>query len=209
VPAECESVGPGPGLRAGARVAAMLGLALAACVAQETLLPKSPAPPVGIDLGGDWRMTDDYAAISREIALAVRITDGIDERQLIQQIRKGGPGRAGDTGGVAHLFIENAPDIRITQARHALFISFGRSVVEEYRYGELRIARIGEATAQRSSGWEGDDYVIETLDRERMKVTERYRLLDGGRRLERLLTYRSRTMSEVPVRQVFERAPDS
>jgi hypothetical protein len=182
---------------------------LGSCAAPERLEPKSANPPAGVDLSGDWRFSGNFAATSREMELAIRVTDGIDERTLMQQIRLSGSRRSGGTGGVAHLFIENAPNIRISQDRHALFVSFGRSVVEEYRYGELRMARIGEATAQRSSGWEGSDYVIETLDRERMKVTERYRLLDGGRTLERLLTFRGKAMNEVPVRQLFERAPDS
>jgi len=189
-------------------IAALCGL-LGSCAAPEMLEPKSANAPASIDLSGDWQFVGDYAAMSRDMDLAIRVTDGVDERTLMEQIRLGGSRRSGSTGGVAHLFIENAAGIRISQAQHALFISFGRSVVEEYRYGELRLARIGEATAQRSSGWENSDYVIETLDRERMKVTERYRLLDEGRMLERLLTFRGKAMNEVPVRQLFERVPDT
>jgi len=192
--------------RAAVSALVALGLLTAGCAARETLEPRSPHAPAAVDLSGNWQLTGDYAASRREIDRAVRATDGIDERMLMQQIRSGSSRRSGNTGGVAHLFLEYAPDIKITQAPHALFISFGRSVVEEYRFGELRMARIGEATAQRSSGWDGDDYVVETLDQERMKVTERYHLLPGGDRLERRLTFRSRALAEVTVDQVFERS---
>ncbi|MDZ7643601.1 MAG: hypothetical protein U5K76_04810 [Woeseiaceae bacterium] len=57
------------------------------------------------------------------------------------------------------------------------------------------------------SGWENGDYVVETLGRNGMKLTERYRLLGGGDELLRRITFRSRAKEAVTVDQHFVREP--
>ena len=45
-----------------------------------------------------------------------------------------------------------------------MFISYDRSIVEEYTFGENRIVSVGPIEAQRVSGWHGNRFVVETLD---------------------------------------------
>ena len=80
-----------------------------------------------------------------------------------------------------------------------------RSVVEEFCLGDNRMGSVGEVEAQRVTGWEGDTLVVETLDRNRMKLTERFRLRDGGRVLERQIILRSRDLEEETIVQLFDR----
>ena len=104
-----------------------------------------------------------------------------------------------------HVFLESAGTLRITQTDAGLFIAFDRSVVEEYRFGEARGIQTGGASAQRVSGWDGEDYVIETLDETGMKLTERYSIADNGHRLTREITLRSAEMDSVSIVQTFTR----
>lgn len=103
------------------------------------------------------------------------------------------------------MFLEVGQALKITQTPHGLFISFDRSVVKEYRFGENRVANIGEVEAQRVTGWEGDTLVIETLDRNNMKLTERFRLIEDARVLERTIILRSKEMQEETIVQLFDR----
>src|SRR5690606_34674220 len=123
------------------------------------------------------------------------------------------PGREGmvverrlDPGGLVHVFLQHGRQLKITQTQGALFISFDRAVVHEYRFGEQREVRVGPVVAQRVSGWEGESYVVETLDEERMKLTERFRLAAGGERLHRTIVLRARNGESVTIVQEFRRA---
>ena len=78
-------------------------------------------------------------------------------------------------------------------------------MVEEYRFGELREASVGPVSAQRASGWDGGSYVIETLDEDGVKLTERYRLRDGGKVLERSVRVTKGPQLKVDAMQRFDR----
>jgi hypothetical protein len=69
-----------------------------------------------------------------------------------------------------YVFLETGAYLKVTQTAHALFVSFDRSVVEEFRFGESRIVSVGEVQAQRVTGWQGDSLTVETLDRNVMKL---------------------------------------
>lgn len=165
--------------------------------------------PAGIDLSGVWIMQDDFEAMARRVDRAVQQTDGVDERDILRGIvtldpeRRRRPQRK--VGGLVHVFLENARRLRITQTDTALFIAFDRSVVEEYRFGEARMARTGGAVAQRVSGWQDGGYVIETLGEDGMKLTERYRPAESGARLTREIVLRSAEMESVSIVQSFAR----
>ena len=103
------------------------------------------------------------------------------------------------------MFLENDASIRITQTGDGLFIGFGRSIVEEYRFGEARRVSVGGATARRVSGWEQNTYVIETLGDGGMKLTERYRLTPRGQHLQREIRLRSKELEQVTIVQTFVR----
>lgn len=177
--------------------------------APEPLSPKSAVVPSGVDLSGRWRMQDDFRDMQRRIERAIRDTDGVDERALLrapprqQRASRGGRSRSRDVGGLVHVFLENAESLRITQTKDGLFVGFGRSIVEEYRFGEARRVSTGGALARRVSGWEQDDYVIETLGDSGMKLTERYRLEAAGRRLVREIVLRSKEMEQVTIVQTY------
>lgn len=181
---------------------------MAACGSREVLVPYRGDNPAGLNLAGTWEQVGDIAATERRIRDAIRRTDDISDRIVVptrraQARRISSDGRS--DGGLAHLFFENGRVLRITQTPGALFVSFDRAVVEEYRYGEFRTVSVGQAEAQRVSGWSGDAYVIETLGRNGMKLTERLSLSADGAELRRKVTFRSRRDESVVVEQRFRR----
>jgi hypothetical protein len=183
---------------------------IAACSAPEMLEPRPGAVPHGVDLSGDWLIRTDQREDEQRLRQAIRRTDGIDDRDLYRRPS----GRTNESrgsrsskvkGGLVHIFLETGAALRVSQTDHGLFISFDRAVVEEYRFGERRIINVGEVQAQRVTGWEGDALVVDTLGRNGMKLTERYRLLDSGDTLERSITLRSKEGEQETIVQLFER----
>lgn len=191
-------------------LAVLLSIAIAGCSgSKETLQPiRSGNTPPGIDLSGSWVMQDDFEAMQQRLDRAIGQTDGVDERRILQGMlatepRQRSSGRA--EGGLVFVFLENGRNLRITQTATGLFIAFDRSVVEEYRFDEMRMVRTGGAVAQRVSGWLDDGYVIETLDEQGMKLTERYRLDAARDQLTREVTLRSAEKESVTIVQTFVR----
>ncbi len=184
---------------------------LAACAAPELLAPREGAVPPGASLEGNWHIQPESLRSQRRIREAIRKTDGIADDAIFgsrnQQdgisSRSRGNGRV--KGGLVYVFLELGESLKVSQTEHALFISFDRSVVEEFRFGENRLVSVGQAQAQRVTGWEDNALVVETLDRNRMKLTERFRLIDDGQVLERTIILRSREGEEEIVVQLFDR----
>lgn len=194
----------------------MAGLALllaavlsGGCAKPEVLAGRPASVPVGVDLSGNWRLRAGDSG--RRIREAIRATDGVDDRDIFgapdRQTTDYGSRRSRSRvkGGLVHVFLETGDSLKITQTEHGLFISFDRAIVEEFRFGENRMVNVGEVQAQRVTGWEGDMLVVETLDRNRMKLTERFRLSNAGRVLERSITLRSAKGEEETVLQLFDR----
>lgn len=153
-----------------------LALTVAACGSKEMLITKPAAVPIGVDLSGQWLLRDTSGATQR----AARET-------------------------LVHVFFETGKSVKITQTSSGLFISFDRSVVEEYRFGENRTVSVGEIVAERVSGWEGSSYVIETLDKNGAKLIDTYRLDEGGKELNRSVSIWSRNASQLALEIVFDR----
>jgi len=65
---------------------------------------------------------------------------------------------------------------------------------------------VGEIEAQRVTGWEGSQLVVETLDRNGMKLTDRFYLTNDGDTLQRRITFRSKKLEEETIVQQFDRA---
>jgi hypothetical protein len=166
--------------------------------------------PTGTDLSGNWVMRETSPAERRRLREAISKTDGVDDSEFFRQQRsaqsrsRGGNGSF--KGGLVYVFLETGTALKVTQTPHGLFISFDRSVVEEFRFGENRLISIGEIQAQRVTGWDGNQLVVETLDRNGMKLTERFRLTDNGNTLQRQITLRSRKLEEETIVQEFDRA---
>lgn len=191
------------------RFQVVLCFALAACGTAEVLESLDGTVPAGVDLSGNWVIRDIPPSERRRIADAINKTDGVDERLIYGQpvLNQGGRrGRSSVKGGLVYVFLETGSALKVTQTAHALFISFDRSVVEEFRFGENRIVSVGAVEAQRVTGWEGNQLVVETLDKNGMKLTERFRLVEGGDTLQRRITFRSRKLEEETIVQEFDRA---
>lgn len=182
---------------------------LSACGPQEVLQRKSAAVPYGIDFSGRWTMRPESRRGQPGINEAISRTDGIDNKTLMREMidsqRRGGRGSGKTRGGLVGVFLESGDALKITQTEHGLFISFDRSVVEEFRFGEHRPISVGQADAMRVSGWEGDNYVVETLGEKGMKLTDRYDLSADRQILTRHITLRGRDLQEVTIVQEFDR----
>ena len=141
------------------------------------LVSKSADVPDGVDLTGQWHLIGDARA---------DILKPMDEDIRVD------------------VFVRIGTSIKVTQTDYALFVSFDRAVVEEYRFGENRVVSKGAIEADRVSGWENAAYVIETRDSEGAMLVETYRLTGGGETMTRTVEITFRGDPEYQLRQVFE-----
>lgn len=188
-------------------------LCLGGCSAPEVLESREGAVPVGVDLSGNWQIRTDTAASQSQVREAIRKTDGIKDGEYFRNSNRKPTGARGSSrsssgrskGGLVHVFLELGESLKVSQTADGLFISFDRSVVEEFRFGENRIVSVGQVQAQRVTGWEGSTLVVDTLDRNNMKLTDRFRLLENGEVLERTIVLRSKAKDEESVVQLFDK----
>jgi hypothetical protein len=165
--------------------------------------------PAGTDLSGNWVMRKISPAERNRVRQAIRKTDGVDDDEIFNR-RRSAQNRSRSSrsikGGLVYVFLETGTALKVTQTQHALFISFDRSVVEEFRFGESRMVSIGEVEAQRVTGWDGNQLVVETLDRNGMKLTDRFQLTNNANTLQRQITFRSEKLEEETIVQEFDRS---
>ena len=183
-------------------------LLLGACSAPEVLEPRDGTVPAGTDLSGNWLLREIDAADRRRMMQAMRKVDGTANEEIYKPSRSAqsrSRSRRSTNGGLVYVFLETGKALKVTQTAHALFISFDRSVVEEYRFGESRLISVGQVEAQRVTGWEDTQLVVETLDKNGMKLTERFDLTNGGDTLQRQITFRSKNLEEETIVQEFDR----
>jgi hypothetical protein len=178
-----------------------------ACASREELVAKSAEIPAGVDLSGQWRLRADSRDTVARISDAEIAAAGGTESIIVPPKRGTGKARRHSSdGALVHVFLETGMALKVTQTDSGLFISFDRSVVEEYRFGEKRQISVGPVEADRVSGWEGNAYIIETLDADGAKLIESYRLHDEGRSLVRTIAIVAKGQTTLDVRQVFDRA---
>ena len=103
------------------------------------------------------------------------------------------------------MFLRTGERLKITQTPYALFVSFDRSVVEEYRFREHRPVNVGPIEADRVSGWVDGKYLIQTLDREGALLQESYALGAGGEVLVRTVTVTYRNEPVLSLQQAYDR----
>jgi hypothetical protein len=184
---------------------------VASCASQEILQPHSAVAPEFVDFSGHWQLRKDSAADRERINRAISKAAGGDadiipmppEAPRSSQGSRRAPPR--QNGSLVQVFLESGKNLKVTQTSHGIFISYDRSVVVEYRFGESRTINVGEIEAQRVSGWDGDRYVVETLDRKGMKLTEQFYLSEDRQTLHRLIVLRNRDSSDVTMQQSFSR----
>lgn len=182
-------------------VGLLLVLVLASCAGREVLEWRSSVAPEGIDFSGQWVLLDRGDDTTRRLRDAeIAAAGGRDA--IITPARRS----RGNHSSLVYVFLESGRNLKITQTQQGLFISFDRSIVEEYRFGEHRPVSVGPVTADRSSGFEGSAYVIETLDSEGNRLLDRYELIDEGDVLLRQITVYKKKNIELSLVQKFERA---
>ena len=182
---------------------ALSAILVDACATPEVLIPKSGVVPEGVDFSGRWELRDpERESIKRVEEATAGVPDDILKEA--QRARSGKSSRS-STGTAVYVFLETGTSLKITQTKFGIFVSFDRSIVEEYRFGEHRMVNVGPIIAWRVSGWDGNDYVIETLDEDGAKLVERYRLENNDSRLVRRLVIWVTDEQTLDVEQLFDR----
>jgi len=177
-------------------------LLLGGCGSAPTLESKSRAVPAGIDLSGNWTLRQDGSAQApRQV--------GDPEESIVlmsksQRQQRSDRSRS-SSGASAHVFLEFGRSLKITQTRYSLFISYDRSVVEEYTFGENRVISIGPIEAVRVSGWDAGSFVVETLDHSSTILFETWSLEEGGAVLVRNIRISHGDKDSYVRQQVFDR----
>ena len=172
-------------------------LLLAGCVGSPALLSKNAAVPAGTDLSGHWLLREDPTAIRPpDFRDAVEPIIRTDRKERRDDRRR---------GTVAQAFLELGDALKISQTDFSLFISYDRAVVEEYTFGENREVTIGPIEAQRVSGWEGNTFVVETLDSDGSVLFESWQLENDDAVLVRNIRIASGEKTAYSVKQFFDR----
>ena len=158
---------------------AVLSLALAACVttAPPRLTVIGEPIPAGVKLAGRWQLQQGATGSS-----------AAQQDEMVAARRDRSRGRTGTEGPSVYVFLRTGSALKITQTPDGLFVSFDRSVVEEYRFREHRFVNVGPIEADRASGWVDGRYLIQTLDSEGALLEETYALDAGGDVLMRTVT---------------------
>lgn len=183
----------------------LAGLLLTACASRPELETKTAVVPAGIDLSGQWTLRVEPG--SREwrppgeeprIRVPRRTSSRNQGRQPTRSSRNSG-------GTAVSIFLESGQLLKITQTPSGLFISFDRSVVEEYRFGENRLVSVGPIEAQRASGWQDQRFVIETLDESGAILSESWELSSDGDVLVRKISLTDGEKEQFSSAQRFDR----
>ena len=186
---------------------AAIVLLVGGCGSRPELPARSAAVPPGVDLSGRWelqghREKPGARQLEREQGIYLPPASAAGRRQQ-------GPERAGGNrrskSPSVYVFIENGRSLKISQTQHGIFVSFDRSVVEEYTFGENRVVALGPIEAQRVSGWEGPMYIVETMDDRGATLTETWALSSEGSELIREINIVDGEKQLYSSRQVFDR----
>lgn len=184
----------------------MVAVVVSGCTSRELLIAKSPVVPAGIDLSGRWQLrVEDQETVKRIEDAGVAAAGGLDS--IIPKSRRVDETgrRSREEGAFVYVFLETGESLKLTQTNDGLFISFDRSIVEEYRFGENRVVSVGPVEADRVSGWSKDAYVIETLDQDGVKLIEKYWLAENGSKLHRSISILKGNEMQLAVEQEFDR----
>jgi hypothetical protein len=158
--------------------------------------------PDGVDLSGRWQRLLEPGgapADTQPPEHAIRIPPVNSRRDPTTPTM-----RRSRTGAV-HVFLEQGRLLKISQTSAGLFISFDRAIVEEYTFGEDRVVSVGPIEAQRVSGWQGESFIVQTLDQDGAVLTESWRLVAGGDVLLRKIEIIRGNKQKLSVEERFER----
>lgn len=172
------------------------------CGSAPTLDTRDPTVPSGVDLSGNWQLRDNgngrkgagEAGSGEPLIL-------MTQSQRQQRARR----QRSSSGASAHVFLETGESLKVTQTHYGMFISYDRSIVEEYTFGENRLITIGPIEARRVSGWEAGAFIVETLDDTSTILFESWRLQDDGAVLVRDIRISQGDKDSFSHQQVFDR----
>ena len=161
---------------------------------------KSAVVPVGVDLSGRWLARDGEKT---RRPTSGNDEDGIDvsERKRSSRSRKSRK----SSGSSVQVFLEYGHSLKITQTQFAVFISYDRSIVEEFRFGENRQVAVGPIEAMRVSGWDGNVLVIQTIDDSYSILAESWQLESDDQVLVRDIRISNGELEMFSQQQVFDR----
>ena len=176
--------------RAGQLTTLMFLLSACAGSGPPQLAPVGDVIPAGVSLEGRWTLQGGAGDADRRIRTAEYRSSG---------------GQRGADGPSVFVFLRTGERLKISQTPYALFVSFDRSVVEEYRFREHRLVNVGPIAADRVSGWVDGQYVIRTLDNDGALLEESYALEAGDDVLARRVSVTYRKETVLSLKQVYDR----
>lgn len=174
-------------------------LIVAGCAAPMTLESKSAGVPVGVDLSGAWTLRDDPA--NRRITNALPGGGRLLPTRREQRVQRSGR----SSGPSVQVFLEHGESLKITQTDFGIFIAYDRSIVEEFSFGENRPVAIGPIEAHRVSGWQGNAFITETIDRTGTVLQELWHLENQGQELVRSIQIYNKNAQTFKLVQRFDR----
>jgi hypothetical protein len=178
---------------------ALLGLLiLAGCSSAPVLISKDSTVPVGVDLSGRWIIRSDS---SNQRFRARSGEERLIPSSRVQRSRR----QRSPSGATVHVFVEFGKSLKITQTKHGIFISYARSIVEEFTFGENRLVSVGPIEAMRVSGWEEQAFVVETIDDSGTTLYEAWQLDADDAVLMRDVRISKGKDDSYKLRQVFDR----
>lgn len=130
----------------------------------------------------------------------------------------GGGGRRGGGGGgggsaaqpLADLLDEVTPDentLVIEQSADRMRVKYGDRDSAYHGFDSTRFVQLAGQDAERLSGWQDNDFLVETSTDGELKVTERLTLSPDGRQITQLIEIDAeRLPAPISVTRVFDRA---
>lgn len=180
----------------------LMAMLLASCASKgPVLVARDAVAPAGIDLSGSWIFRADPSVRRlppQEEGIRIGREQGGRRQSESRSSKRRGSGMS------AQVFIENGENLKLTQTEYGLFISYDRSVVEEFTFGENREVTIGPIEAQRVSGWDGNKFIAETRDAAGNILVETWALREKDI-LVRNLRILDRDKEKFEQQQIFDR----
>ena len=138
----------------------------------------SLAPP-NVNLSGLWQLKEGQ--VSSHLFLKNSSSKEFNTYEFKDLSRK----QNSLANSLIRLFFETGELLKITQTEFSLFISYDRSIVEEYSFGENRLILVGPIQARRVSGWKSNSFVVETLDESGTLLSEKWHIQNSDMNLVR------------------------
>lgn len=207
-----------------------LAVLLAACASTQV----SSAPSQPVNLSGTWTLNEDLS----EDPAAILSSAASSSRSGARSGRRGGGGgpgagrgggggRSGPPGGgrrgsggaaggsrrgpVAEIIDDVTPaedTLTIEQSEDKLRMKYGERDSAYHGFDTSRFVQLAGQDAERLSGWQDRDFIVETSNEDGLTVTERFAVSEDGQRLTQTVEIEAdRIPAPVSITRVFDRSP--